>query len=303
MRSNWGDSREQRADSRQQGAENCVRSAKLLTANRYLLSAFCFLLSAFSSLSAQEKELPLVRTTAGSFTMFSADNLGNLYAVTQDNQLKKYNVRGDSMGVFNDVRRYGKLSYVNTTNPLRTLLFYRDFRTVIILDRLLNTVNTIDLRKLHVFQVRAVAPAYDNNIWVFDEQESKLKKVGEDGRLLSETADLRLVLDEAPLPVKMYDQNGYVYMYDPTKGVFIFDYYGALKNKVALLDWNDVQVLGDVVVGRAGGKIMSYKPGSLDLRETVLPSSINSSPFIQVQPQGIYVLTDKGISLYSFTGY
>jgi hypothetical protein len=252
---------------------------------------------------AQQMDLPAGRQLKGNFTSFTADNLGNLYVVTTENQLKKYNARGDSMGVFNDVRRYGKLTSINATNPLRTVLFYRDFRTVVVLDRLMNTINTIDLRKLNIFQVRVVAPAYDNNVWVFDEQESKLKKVGEDGRLLSETADLRLVLDEAPIPQKIFDQNGYVYMYDPGKGIFIFDYYGALKNRIALLNWNDMQVLGATIAGRVDGKVMSYRTGTLDMRETPLPQTIASAQNIQITPIGIYVLDEKGVTLYSFAGY
>jgi hypothetical protein len=183
------------------------------------------------------------------------------------------------------------------------VLFYRDFRTIVVLDRLMNTVNTIDLRRLNIFQVRVVAPAYDNNVWVFDEQESKLKKVGEDGRLLSETADLRLVLDEAPIPQRIFDQNGYVYMYDPGKGIFIFDYYGALKNKIALLNWADLQVLGTTIAGRVDDKIMSYRTGTLDIRETPVPQAVATSQNIQITPLGIYVLDEKGVTLYSFTGY
>jgi hypothetical protein len=266
-----------------------------------MIIAICFLMPVL--LRAQPMDLPAARELKGNFSSFSADNLGNLYVVTAENQLKKFNVKGDSMGVFNDVRRYGKLTSINATNPLRTVLFYRDFRTVVVLDRLMNTINTIDLRKLNIFQVRVVAPAYDNNVWVFDEQESKLKKVGEDGRLLSETADLRLVLDEAPIPQKIFDQNGYVYLYDPGKGMFIFDYYGALKNKIALLNWGDMQVLGSTIVGRVDGKVMSYRTGTLDIRETSLPQPIATSQNIQITPMGIYMLDDKGITLYSFTGY
>jgi hypothetical protein len=266
-----------------------------------LILAICLLLPVL--LPAQGIDLPAAWQLKGNFSAFAADNLGNIYALTRENQLKKYNVRGDSMGVFNDVKRYGKLTQINATNPLRTVLFYRDFRTVVVLDRLMNTINTIDLRKLSIFQVRVVAPAYDNNIWVFDEQESKLKKVSEDGRLLSETADLRLVLDEAPLPQRIFDQNGYVYLYDPTKGIFIFDYYGALKNRIALLDWKDLQVLGDNIAGRVKDKILSYQPGTLNISETPVPAVIASSQDIQITPMGIYVLDEKGITLYSFTGY
>ena len=254
-------------------------------------------------LTAQDLELPPARQLKGSFIDFAPDNLGNLYVLTTDNQLKKFNVRGDSMGVFNDVKRYGKLTEINASNPLRTIIYYKDYRTVLVLDRLLNKVNTIDLRKLNIFQVKAVAPAYDNSIWVFDEQESKLKKVGEDGKLLSETPDLRLVLDEAPLPEKIFDQNGFVYLYDPARGIFIFDYYGALKNKIALIDWKDLQVLGNNIVGIKGDKIMSYKTGTLEINETPVPKFIINAKDLHITPVGIYVMDINGVSLYSFTGY
>jgi len=249
---------------------------------------------------AQDLSQPPSKYIKGSFIDFAPDILGNLYVLTSENQLKKYNVKGDSMGVFNDVKRYGKLSEIIASNPLRTILYYKNFRTVLVLDRLLNDVNTIDLRRLNIFQVKAVAPAYDNSIWVFDEQDSKLKKVGEDGRLLNETADLRLVLDEAPLPESIFDQNGYVYLYDPQKGIFIFDYYGALKNKIALIGWRYLQVLGNNIVGIKEGKIMSYKTGTLEISETAVPDFVTNAKDLHITPNGIYILDNEGVSYYKF---
>ena len=40
-------------------------------------------------------------------------------------------------------------------------------------------------------------------------------------------------LDPAPSPQKIFDQDKYVYLYDST-GVYVFDYYGALKNKILI---------------------------------------------------------------------
>lgn len=246
-----------------------------------------------------QEDLPVARQVEGEFAAFTADNLGNLYLLSKGNQLKKLNVRGDSMGVFNDVRRYGKLYSINATSPLRTVLYYKDFRTVVVLDRLMNPVNTVDLRKRNLFQVRTVAPSYDNNIWVFDEQESKLKKLDEQGNVVSETADLRLVLQDAPIPLRMFDQNGYVYMYDPEKGMYIFDYYGAMKNKITLLNWEDVQVIGNSIIGRKDGKILNYTPGTLDITEFPLPEYFRQYKDILITPQGLYVMDAKGIRLYS----
>jgi hypothetical protein len=250
-----------------------------------------------------QKDLPVTRVAPGAFAAFTADNLGNLYLLTKENQLKKLNVKGDSMGVFNDVRRYGKLYSINAANPLRTLLYYKDFRTVVVLDRLMNPVNVIDLRKQNMFQVRAIAPAYDNNVWIFDEQESKLKKVDEEGKVVLETPDLRLVLQEAPAPTRLFDQNGFVYAYDPERGMFIFDYYGAMKNKLTLLHWDDVQVIGTDIIGRKDGKVLQYVPGTLDIKETVIPARFQQYKDIFITPQGIYILEETGVKLYSFSGF
>ena len=62
---------------------------------------------------------------------FSVDNLGNIYVINTDNQLKKLSPQGDSLAVFDDVRRYGKISFVDVTNPLNILVYYRDFTTII----------------------------------------------------------------------------------------------------------------------------------------------------------------------------
>jgi hypothetical protein len=164
----------------------------------------------------------------------------------------------------------------------------------------LNLVNTIDLRSQNIMQVRAVCLGYDNSIWVFDEQESRLRKVGEDGRLLSETADLRLALDEAPVPVRIFDQSRFVYMYDPQKGMYIFDYYGALKQKLPITGWTDVQVIGNTILGRKEGKLLKYTTGTLQLDELVLPDFLRDAENILIMPQGIFVLDLKGVHLYAY---
>src|ERR1700747_468753 len=54
---------------------------------------------------------------------FTVDNLGELYTIDIDNQLKKYDEKGDSIGVFNQVTTYGKLSYVVAENPWKVIMF------------------------------------------------------------------------------------------------------------------------------------------------------------------------------------
>ena len=69
-----------------------------------------------------------------------------------------------------------KLAQIDVSNPMRVLLYYKDFSTIVILDRFMTNRSTIDLRKQDIFQVEAVCLSYDNKIWVYDEFEHKLKK-------------------------------------------------------------------------------------------------------------------------------
>lgn len=264
---------------------------------KYLL--YILLIFTSQAFSQQSRFVEVMRKD-GSFSFVSADNLGNIYVLTLENQLKKFNSRGDSMGVFNDVRRYGVITSINTSNPLRTILYFGNYRTILVLDRFLNVVNVIDLKKSKLFQVEVVSPSFDNNIWIFDEQENKLKKVSEDGKTIAETTDLRIALDEAIMPNWIADRNGLVYVYDMNRGIFIFDYYGVLKTKVSIMNWTDLQVIDQAIFGRLENKILKFIPGTLQIQEIELPDLIKKATKLCIQPQGIYVLTESGVILYSY---
>ncbi len=268
---------------------------------KYNIYLLCIFLNFPILLNAQQQILVAGKTYPGDFKQFAVDNLGNQYFLQKNDQFKKVNPQGDSMGVFNDVRRFGKLSSINTQNPLRTILFYKDFRNIVILDRFLHIVNAIDLKKQNLFQVNVIAPSFDNNIWIFDEQESKLKKIGEDGKKIIETADLRTILGEAITPEYLFDQNGFVYVFDSHKGMYIFDYYGALKSKIALLGWKDVVVSSNIIFGIKDSALMSYATGSLQIKTIPLPKEATQSLKMVTNAAFFYFLTPNAILQYTLT--
>jgi len=98
----------------------------------------------------------LISMIRGDIVDFAVDNLDNVYVLASTDQLKKYNAAGDSVAVFNNVKKFGKLSTIDVSNPLKVLLYYKDFSTIVVLDRLLAIRNTIDLRKQNIFQVNAL---------------------------------------------------------------------------------------------------------------------------------------------------
>lgn len=231
---------------------------------------------------------------------FTIDNLGNIYLLTNANSIKKITENGDSLAVYNDVRRYGKIHRIDASNPLKILVYHKDFSTIVILDRLLNVRNTLDLRKARMTQVGAVTTSYDNNIWLFDELESKLKKIDDQGRVLFESVDFRQAYDDAPVATELFDRDGMLYLYDKQKGLFVFDYYGAQKMRHALPGVQDLQVLDkNTVTGRDSSRILLYKPVTLTLYSFIPNPPLSNCRKMVFSEKKVFALTHEGeLSLY-----
>ncbi len=265
---------------------------------KYIAFYIFFVFTALCLKAQSDSTFNLIKTINGNFTNFNVDNLDNIYLINTTNQLKKLNARGDSMGVFNDVKRYGEVTDIDVTNPLKILLYYQNFSTIVSLDRFINQINTINLRKQNIFLVNSVTISYDNNIWLFDEQDYKLKKIDNEGKLLQETTDFRLLVDAVPSPQKIADKNNFVYLYDPEKGFYIFDYYGSFKNKLPFLHWNNVGISEKNMYGFIENTLYSYELNSLKLKEYKLPNFMMGYKMIKVINAKLYLLQKDGLYIY-----
>jgi hypothetical protein len=241
-----------------------------------------------------------VTAVRGDIVAFTVDNLDNIYLLSSTNQVKKINANGDSVAIFNDVKKFGQASLIDVSNPLKVLLYYRDFATIVVLDRLLNVRNIIDLRKQNILQVRAIGQSYDNKIWLYDEVENKLKKIDEEGKLLQETPDFRQLFGEALSPQKIFDQDQFVYLYDSTKAIFVFDYYGALKNKILISGWHNFKVAGKYVFGSANNKLFRYDIKTFRVDEWNMPDELYKSQSFNFTSSRLYALKKDGIEIYNF---
>jgi hypothetical protein len=237
----------------------------------------------------------------GDFAGIAVDNLDNLYTVNSRNQLKKFNVNGDSVAIYNDVKQFGMATLIDVSNPLKILLYYQAFATIVELDRFLNPVNVIDLRKQNILQAKVIGQSYDNNVWVFDEADHKLKKIDEKGKTLQETPDFRLLLGKAISPLRIFDENRYVYVYDSTYGVYVFDYFGTLRNNIMIQNWQNFTVAGKFIYGSRNDTIFRYEISSFRVDEWKMPATLTGSQAFRFSSSRLYALRrneDRSSSVY-----
>ena len=166
------------------------------------------------------------------------------------------------------------------------------------LDRFLSVRNTINFRNKNIFAVKTITLSYDNNIWLFDDQDFKLKKINEEGGVLMETTDWRMLFDTVPSPIQIIDADNFVYLYDPEKGFYIFDYYGSFKNRLNFLNWTNVEINGNILYGFSNNILYSYQLKSLIIKEYKLPEFFGKFSSIKAMNGEVYLLNEKGIDIY-----
>lgn len=255
----------------------------------------CFMVySVLAQIPANPSEPALKHVFADTLADFEVDNLGKIYLISANGRLKKLSETYDSMGVFNDVRRYGNLHSVDVSNPLKVLLFYKDFATIVTLDRFLNIRSVLDLRQQGILQPSAITQSYDNYIWVYDELDSKVKKIDEAGKILLESPDFRVVFEVPPQPVKLEDFNKYLYAYDPHLGLLIMDYFGAYRNLIALPGLKNLHGMQQGIVATNSNGLIYYKPGTIDTKNLPLPAGILKATKCRVFHNNIFVLQPGG---------
>lgn len=245
-----------------------------------------------------DSSFSLVRIYRGNIADAAIDNLDNLYIISPGGEIKKFDAHGDSAGTYNQVRNFGKLYSLDVSNPLRLLLFYKDFSTVVLLDRFLADRSTIDLRRYHILQADAAGLSYDNHIWVFDGYENKLKKIDEQGNLLLETPDFRQVFPETIHPQKIISDNGLVYLADSASGIFVFDNYGSFKKKIPLRNWQSIAVKEHYLIQTRDHEIAVFNTATFLDRRKPIPSSFQ--PYIRSFSTANKLVTFSADSLHIY---
>ena len=108
--------------------------------------------------------------TYDSYQLKSVDNLGELYFL-DDNNLRK----GKDY-FFSDLS-LGSITKVDFYNNFKLKVWYQDFNTLVILDNYLNEITRVQFNKASsVFEISDISSANENDIWVYDESDMRIKK-------------------------------------------------------------------------------------------------------------------------------
>ncbi|MBN4070142.1 hypothetical protein JYT76_00490 [Olleya sp. AH-315-F22] len=183
------------------------------------------LLFPFLTFAQQSIEVSFVKKTKINVeTLVGLDNFETVYYIN-NNELFK--TKADKiLSTYSNIQ-LGYLTSVNTFNPLKINLFYRDFNTVIILDNRLSEMYKIDFNTIQPFKdITHISVGNDNSIWLFNQTTQQLENYD----YKNNTTRIRAL----PIQSNIIDlKSNYNFCWLLTKDyLYSYSYVGSLLSKI-----------------------------------------------------------------------
>ena len=248
------------------------------------------------------RDLVLEGRINGVFKYFTTDRLGNIFLLTQRNDIQKFDRKGKKITEAN-FKVMGDATLIDAGNPLELYVFYKDQNKLVYFDNMLNYRGETDLyRTLGVNNVQSVCRSYDNGFWFFDPDNYKLKKADKSGNLLSESINLAGIADTFLSVQMMLDDGKSVFMKVNSDRLLVFDNLGNYVKTIPFEKFTSFQSRdGQILYSTAGG-LWLYDPPTFEKRRALpeMPELLNHSWLnIRYDDHSFYFQDSAGISVYA----
>lgn len=213
---------------------------------------------------------------AGSFETIQCDNIGFIYA-TRDNNIYKYNNQGKLLYTYN-YNKYGAKPSIDVSTPMRILLYFADFKKIIILDSRLTEVRGIDVNLYSDIENPTLACfSKDQNIWMYNATRFTLIKMDNIGNRIYESQSLAILTNTSISPTKIKEQENHVFLLDTAKGILMFDILGTYLKTVPIKSVESFQVKDGKLFFYNNNKFQSIDLNTFDI-ETY---QVNDDPTVR----------------------
>lgn len=222
---------------------------------------------------------------------FKLDKLGNFYFINK-NELQKTDKNLKQICTWDDYS-YGDISFVDVSDPMRILVYYKDFNKIVFLDNTLSLLrDPLSLDDVDFYSVGAVASSNYGGVWLYDYLESRLIQLDKNFdislkgvNLFSEIGDSRVM--------EIFPGSNYIILKIEDGQIVILDKFANFYSKLSVSQDALVCIDNSVIYFVDKLVLFSYNISTKQQDEIDLPIK-NISDFI-VSGTNLFLLDDKSL--------
>ncbi len=230
--------------------------------------------------------------------LVTADHLSNIYLIAENQQIEKYDSTGRRVAYYSN-NRLGNADWMDVSNPLKILVWFADFQTIIMLDRTLNEIGRLNLLEINLNTVRCVAMAQDGNIWLYDDAGFLLRKITTAGEVILEGQPMNLVFPKRFTATCIRDNGETVCISDPEQGIAAFDQYGYLLRTYPDCLTNHFELYQNWLVFLGNGYLQLEQMNRFQSLKIPLPASARTAgDLIWASGRLIFIQNGEALEVY-----
>jgi hypothetical protein len=176
------------------------------------------------------------------------DNLGDVY-VLANQDIIKYRSNGQFYRSYSN-KSLGNISRIDASNPLKTLVFYRDLSRLVFID------NTLSEQQDNVYLERfgrefaslACTSNDENGFWLFDPVAFSLTRYNQKMNVKAEVLNINQLTGKTINPIWMIERGNRLYLVDAKNGILLFDIFGTYLKTIPLIGITKLWVDGDLLI-------------------------------------------------------
>ena len=255
-----------------------------------------FIILFISSNCFSQSKYSLIKSIEIESDFFTTDNQSNVYAV-KANELSKFDKKGKLLYKYSN-KNFGNITFVDASNMLRILIFYKDFLQVIFLDNTLSANGEIiSFDKIGFQQVLLVCSSHNSSMWIYDQQNFSLIRLDKNLEKIQQTNNLNTLLNDTLQPISILEYDNRVFLNNPQTGIFIFDIYGTYYKTVPVKNTSQFQPIGEWIYYLIDKKIKAYNIKTTEEKEFEMPMTDFKN--FRLEMDVLMLQSDKSISLFS----
>lgn len=244
----------------------------------------------------QQSNVVLVRTIAIKGESITTDNLSNIYLLNND-ILQKYDPQGNPLRSYSN-KTLGKITTVDASNPMKVVLFYRNFLQIVFLDNTLSqNGDPVSIEALGYPQTQLVCSSHNSGIWIYNQQNFELIRFDQNLQVAGQTGNLAQLLGIDLKPDYMVQYNNWLFVNDPSVGILVFDVFGTYSKTIPLKNISEFQFQENKIIYYRDGKLNNFNMQTLEQGRSAVPDSTAVS--VKLANDKLYLLQRGALAIYS----
>ncbi len=223
---------------------------------------------------------------------FTTDQTGSYYEI-YSNQIIKIGKNGQRQFTYSN-NILGEISSVDVSNPMKIVVFFKDFSKVVVLDNTLTEQGgVLDLNEISLEETSLVCTSYNNGIWYYNPVKFQLTRIENTINITNTSANISTLLNKNIQPNFLVEFNNRVYLNDSTQGVLVFDIYGTYLKTLPIFGLTTFQVKEKYLLYvNQLGQIETYDFFTLE-KLVFKPLQYVNIKNVRIENQTIYIIDSK----------